>query len=108
MAVIIPPKDAHWSLRFVDILKPFPNQTLANATYKVIRFLYPPFAQEALKITHEVSNPELSNTFIGVFLVLVLLFTSAGLVVFMRLKKPVSGPKYLPLLAITQALGEFF
>ncbi|EDV41347.1 uncharacterized protein Dana_GF10976 [Drosophila ananassae] len=93
MAVIIPPEDAHWSLRFVDILKPFPNQTVANATYKVIRFLYPPFAQEALSITHEVSNPELSNAFMGLLLVFALLCTSAGLVVFMRLKKPKPAAK---------------
>ncbi|XP_017105815.2 uncharacterized protein [Drosophila bipectinata] len=87
MALTLPPEDAHWSLRFEDIGKSYPNQTTANATYKVISFLYPPFAQEALKITHKVSSPELCPSFVGACLA-VLFLTSASLVGYMHMKKP--------------------
>nr|XP_017004234.2 uncharacterized protein LOC108062182 isoform X2 [Drosophila takahashii] len=61
MEITVPPEDSHWSLRFVDIWKPFPKEKLANATYKVIRFFYPPFAVEAVDVTHVVSDPELNG-----------------------------------------------
>uniref|UniRef100_A0A6P4EI95 Uncharacterized protein LOC108041326 n=1 Tax=Drosophila rhopaloa TaxID=1041015 RepID=A0A6P4EI95_DRORH len=64
----VPSEDSHWSLRFVDIWKPFPQQIVANATYKVIRFFYPPFALEAVDVTHVVSDPELNGFNVGLFL----------------------------------------
>ncbi|XP_043650187.1 uncharacterized protein LOC122618110 isoform X3 [Drosophila teissieri] len=67
MEITIPPPDSHWSLRCVDIVKPFPDQTVANATYKVIRFFYPPFALETVDVTHVVSDPELNSLNVGLF-----------------------------------------
>ncbi|XP_026832631.1 uncharacterized protein LOC6544137 isoform X2 [Drosophila erecta] len=67
MEISVPPPGSHWSLRFVDILKPFPDQTVANATYKVIRFFYPPFALETVDVTHVVSEPELNSLNVGLF-----------------------------------------
>ncbi|XP_017072305.2 uncharacterized protein LOC108108707 [Drosophila eugracilis] len=66
--VTVPPVDSHWSLKFVDIWKPFPKKTLANATYKVIRFFYPPFALEKVNVTQVVEDPELNALNVGLFL----------------------------------------
>ncbi|XP_037721380.1 uncharacterized protein LOC119554510 [Drosophila subpulchrella] len=68
MEITVPPEDAHWSLKFVDIWKPFPQQIVANATYKVIRFFYPPFAVEAVNVTHVVSDPELNGLNVALLL----------------------------------------
>ncbi|KAH8335111.1 hypothetical protein KR074_008347, partial [Drosophila pseudoananassae] len=88
MTLTVPPEDAHWSLRFEDIWRSVPNQTVANVTYKLFCFLYPPFAKEALKITHKVSSPELSSSFVCACLGVLMFFTSASLIVNMFMKKP--------------------
>ncbi|KAH8286080.1 hypothetical protein KR054_002285 [Drosophila jambulina] len=66
--LIVPTRSSHWSLRLVETKKPFPNHILANVTYKIIRFFYPPFALEAVDLTHVVSNPEVNAFNVGLFL----------------------------------------
>ncbi|XP_020816393.1 uncharacterized protein LOC110190336 isoform X2 [Drosophila serrata] len=66
--LIVPSSSSHWSLRLVDTKKPFPNHILANVTYKIARFFYPPFAVGAVDFTHVVSNPELNAFNVGLFL----------------------------------------
>ncbi|XP_030373221.1 uncharacterized protein LOC115623151 [Scaptodrosophila lebanonensis] len=53
--------DEVWKLRFVDIIKPYPNHTLANVTFKILRFFYPPSALQMVDIRHVVQNPKLSH-----------------------------------------------
>ncbi|KAH8236154.1 hypothetical protein KR032_010035 [Drosophila birchii] len=66
--LIVPTTSSHWSLRLVDAKKPFPNHILANVTYKIVRFFYPPFAFEAVDVTHVVSNPEVNAFNVVLFL----------------------------------------
>ncbi|EDW70295.2 uncharacterized protein Dvir_GJ11631 [Drosophila virilis] len=46
------------SLRFVEIAKPYPNTIIANVTFKILRFIYPPFGHKALEVTYEVTLPD--------------------------------------------------
>ncbi|KAI8037743.1 uncharacterized protein LOC128259739 [Drosophila gunungcola] len=88
MELTIPTEDSHWSLRFVDVWRPFPQQVVANATYKVIRFFYPPFALEAVHVTHVVGDPELNGLNAALFLGCPLLLASFGYAVYKyKLKK---------------------
>ncbi|XP_022219658.2 uncharacterized protein LOC111072235 [Drosophila obscura] len=59
MSVCVPSPDAHWTLKFRDFRKPFPASKVANATFKVIRFLYPPFALGGTDIIPVVDDPQL-------------------------------------------------
>ncbi|KAH8364202.1 hypothetical protein KR084_003511, partial [Drosophila pseudotakahashii] len=86
-SITIPPEDSHWSLRFVDIWKPFPKEAVANATYKVIRFFYPPFAVEAVDVTHVVSDPELNRLNVFLLLGFPLLLACIGYGVYKYVKK---------------------
>jgi len=90
MELTVPPEDAHWSLKFVDIWKPFPQQIVANATYKVIRFFYPPFAVEAVDVTHVVSDPELNGLNVALLLGFPLFLASIGYGVYKYVLKVVS------------------
>lgn len=90
MDITVPPPDSHWSLRFVDIVKPFPKHTLANATYKIIRFFYPPFALETVDVTHVVSDPELNSLNVGLFVVVPLILACIGYGVYKYVRSMVS------------------
>lgn len=46
------------SVRFVEIAKPYPKTIIANVTFKILRFIYPPFGHEALEVTYEVTLPD--------------------------------------------------
>ncbi|XP_022219659.2 uncharacterized protein LOC111072236 [Drosophila obscura] len=58
MFVSAPPYDAHWNVEFKDVLKPFPNGKLANATFKIMRFLYPPYAVGVMDVIPVVDDPQ--------------------------------------------------
>ncbi|XP_017042205.1 uncharacterized protein LOC108088766 [Drosophila ficusphila] len=88
MEVIVPPENSHWSLRFVDVWKPFPERIVANATYKVLRFFYPPFAMEAVDVTHVVSDPELDCLNVGLYLVFPFLLACLCFNAYRVVKKP--------------------
>ncbi|XP_039485059.1 uncharacterized protein LOC120447627 isoform X1 [Drosophila santomea] len=96
MEITVPPPDSHWSLRFVDIVKPFPDQTVANATYKVIRFFYPPFALETVDVTHVVSDPELNSLNVGLFVGFPLFLACIGYGMFKYARNVHSVPKERP------------
>ncbi|KAH8322100.1 hypothetical protein KR059_002722 [Drosophila kikkawai] len=71
--IIVPPLRSHWSLRVVDIIKPFPDNVPANVTFKIVRFFYPPFAVELVNVIPVVDNPELNLIDVGLFLTFVFL-----------------------------------
>ncbi|XP_016959273.1 uncharacterized protein LOC108030737 [Drosophila biarmipes] len=87
MELTVPPEDAHWSLKFVDIWKPFPQQIVANATFKVIRFFYPPLGVEAVDVTHVVSDPELNGFNVALLMGFPLFLASIGYAVYRYVRK---------------------
>ncbi|XP_033161522.1 uncharacterized protein LOC117141911 [Drosophila mauritiana] len=97
MDISVPPPDSHWSLRFVDIEKPFPKKTLANATYKIIRFFYPPFALEAVDVTHVVSDPELNSLNVVLCVVVPLMLACIGYAVYNYVRNEHTVAKRPPL-----------
>ncbi|SPP76347.1 uncharacterized protein LOC117580232 [Drosophila guanche] len=80
MEVSVPSPDAHWTLEFRDIAKPFPQEKVANATFKVIRFLYPPFALGMVDVIPVVNDPQPDCA--NIFLVLGIAFVLGLLLVY--------------------------
>ncbi|SPP78239.1 uncharacterized protein LOC117581151 [Drosophila guanche] len=89
MVVTVPPPDAHWTVEFRDILKPFPKDKMANAGFKVIRFLYPPYALGMVDVIPVVKDPQ--PDFVSIFLALGIAFVLGLLLVYVtyRCKLPV-------------------
>ncbi|BFG02355.1 uncharacterized protein DMAD_01877 [Drosophila madeirensis] len=80
MAVSVPPPGAHWTMEFRDTLKPLPQDKVAKACFKVIRFLYPPFAIDMVDVIPVVNDPQ--PDFGNIFLALGIAFVLGLLLVY--------------------------